>query len=556
MMHDDRSLSPSISAAFRSIVGNPIFRSIVGERGFSSIGCNRVFSSVRSGLSIAAGDANPDSAPLGAACSFADLYFGNRRYFMTVSLLAELKKRCAVPLTIDRPLLTELKTRDSMLRAMTKPLPAELKTIRRVVRRVVPALLFVWLTSAAATAQELAPSKTFTEEIQAQREKETASAKAWDEARRTRSEKFGKLPDDVPPELKLKFDQAFEAYRASIIKLNRVYLSHQVAFEPTGDVRRLYEFSDALDLGQRQLAQWRSTIADIFAVELADKYFLRELMLDMIVRDASKELYDGLLPLARALWDHGDPDVELIEQIGKVAYAENDYDLAEKAWQRLKEKQELKPIDAYLLKTLPEQKLRWAAEQAARQADAQRDDNPRVTLLTNKGRFTVELFENEAPQAVANFIHLVEKRFYDKKTFFRVVDRFGAQTGCERGDGTGDAGYRIRGEMDTPNHRCVFRGSLVLLAATNDKTGELDRDSGSSQFAVSSLPQPGMDGRQTVFGRVIEGLQVLGTLERIDLSKEEERKNKSKSPDILVEARVVRKRDHAYQPEPVAGRLR
>ncbi len=178
-----------------------------------------------------------------------------------------------------------------------------------------------------ADAQEPKTDKTFTDEIKAQREKEKASAKAWDDARRTRSENFGKLPDDVPAELKLKYDQAFDAYRSSIIKLNRIYLSHQVAFDTTGDIRRLYEYSDAFDVGQRQLAEWRSSIADVFAAELADKYFIRELILDMIDRDYSKELYDGLLPLANAMWEHGgELDKDTLTQIGKIAFAENDYD--------------------------------------------------------------------------------------------------------------------------------------------------------------------------------------------------------------------------------------
>ena len=80
-------------------------------------------------------------------------------------------------------------------------------------------------------------------------------------------------------------------------------------------------------------------------------------------------------------------------------------------------------------------------------------------------------------------------------------------------------------------------------------------DSGSSQFLISMLSQPIFDGQMTVFGRVIEGLPVLGTFQRIDLTDEKERKDKSKKPDMIVEAKVLRKRNHPYIPEIVNGRL-
>jgi cyclophilin family peptidyl-prolyl cis-trans isomerase len=399
--------------------------------------------------------------------------------------------------------------------------------------------------------------KTFTDEIRAMREQELQSARMLDEVRRSRSENFGKIPEDVPEPLKTEYSSALDTYRVSVGRLNRLFLEHNLSRDSTDDIRRLYAFSDALDSGQKSLVDWRTKIAEVFSSSLADKFFMRELILDMLEREFEKERFDGMLPIVSALWIH-EPDLNetVLSQMAAVAVAENDLALAEAVLRRLETKKTLKRTEAFWLRSMPDLKERFRKEESARRADATRDDNPRVALMTNKGRLTVELFENEAPQAVASFIHLVEKRFYDRKTFFRVVEGFGAQTGCDRGDGTGDAGYQIRGEMDLPDHRCVFRGSLVLLSATDETTGQIDRDSGSSQFAIAAMPQLSLDGKQTVFGRVVEGLHVLGSLKRIDLTKEEERKNKKNIPDILVEARVIRKREHPYLPEPVSGQLR
>ena len=77
----------------------------------------------------------------------------------------------------------------------------------------------------------------------------------------------------------------------------------------------------------------------------------------------------------------------------------------------------------------------------------------------------MELFENEAPQSVANFIHLVENKFYDGLKFHRVLPNFMAQGGCPKGDGTGGPGWKIFCECHQENHRKHFRGRLSMAHA-------------------------------------------------------------------------------------------
>ena len=143
------------------------------------------------------------------------------------------------------------------------------------------------------------------------------------------------------------------------------------------------------------------------------------------------------------------------------------------------------------------------------------------------------------PGTVGNFISLVERAFYDDLTFHRVLPGFMAQGGCPVGDGSGDPGYKIYCELDKDNYRKHFRGSLSMAHA--------GRDTGGSQFFLTFLPTPFLNGKHTVFGRVIEGLDVLAKIQRRDPSSTEP----LPEPDRIIKAVVVRKRDHEYAPKKV-----
>jgi len=180
------------------------------------------------------------------------------------------------------------------------------------------------------------------------------------------------------------------------------------------------------------------------------------------------------------------------------------------------------------------------AEMAKRAAEAEADDLPRVQLETTKGTIVVELFENEAANTVANFISLVEQHFYDGTPFHRVIPQFMAQGGDPTGTGTGGPGYAIACECGLPGARKHFLGSLSMAHA--------GKDTGGSQFFLTFRPTEHLDGRHTVFGRVIEGFDVLPKLQRT------EGERAGGQPDRIVKAEVVRKRDHAYEPEKLPSR--
>jgi cyclophilin family peptidyl-prolyl cis-trans isomerase len=163
---------------------------------------------------------------------------------------------------------------------------------------------------------------------------------------------------------------------------------------------------------------------------------------------------------------------------------------------------------------------------------------PRVKLQTTKGDIVIELFENEAPDTVGNFISLVEDGFYNDLSFHRVLKNFMAQGGDPKGDGTGGPGYNIYCECYKPDYRRHFQGSLSMAHA--------GRDTGGSQFFLTFRQTPHLNGRHTCFGRVIEGMDVLSRLQRVNPEMPGD-----ETPDKIVKAEVVRKRDHAYAPRKV-----
>ena len=224
---------------------------------------------------------------------------------------------------------------------------------------------------------------------------------------------------------------------------------------------------------------------------------------------------------------------------GVVAFCTNDFEHAEQYLRVAQGKGELSSLGSGFVEIVAEYKKLWEEESRTRESEAAADDLPRVTLQTSRGEITIELFENEAPQTVGNFISLVEQGFYDNLTFHRVLKNFMAQGGCPDGTGEGGPGYKIFCECHKPETRKHFRGSLSMAHA--------GQDTGGSQFFLTFVPTAHLNGRHTVFGRVIEGFEVLAKFYRIDPQSF----SAQPPPDRILSATVTRKRDHAYTPSKV-----
>lgn len=175
---------------------------------------------------------------------------------------------------------------------------------------------------------------------------------------------------------------------------------------------------------------------------------------------------------------------------------------------------------------LPMYKELWAKEQAARAEDAKKE-LPRVRLKTNKGDIVLELFQDEAPNAVGNFLTLVDQKFYTDVPFHRVLPYFMAQGGDPTGTGRGGPGYTIPCECRQDNARMHFRGSISMAHA--------GPDTGGSQFFLTFVPTFFLNQRHTVFGRVVEGMEILSDIQRINPEDEVQ-----PAPDKIIEATIER----------------
>lgn len=128
----------------------------------------------------------------------------------------------------------------------------------------------------------------------------------------------------------------------------------------------------------------------------------------------------------------------------------------------------------------------------------------RAIMETEKGTITIELFDKDAPNTVANFVKLSQEGFYDGLNFHRVISNFMIQGGCPKGTGTGGPGYTIKCEINDNKH---LAGSLSMAHA--------GRDTGGSQFFICHSPQTHLDGVHTVFGKT-EDMDVVNAIAQGD----------------------------------------
>lgn len=134
-----------------------------------------------------------------------------------------------------------------------------------------------------------------------------------------------------------------------------------------------------------------------------------------------------------------------------------------------------------------------------------------ATIKTNKGDIRLELFDDKTPKTVANFEKLSGDGFYNGLTFHRVIADFMVQTGCPLGTGTGDAGYKFEDEFhDDLKHDCP--GVLSMANAGPNTNG--------SQFFITHVATPWLDGKHSVFGKVLEGQDIVDAIQQGDKMEE------------------------------------
>src|SRR5438309_3137595 len=129
-----------------------------------------------------------------------------------------------------------------------------------------------------------------------------------------------------------------------------------------------------------------------------------------------------------------------------------------------------------------------------------------ATINTSQGTITLELFDEDAPETVANFRKLASEHFYDGIIFHRVIPDFMIQGGCPQGTGTGGPGYTFKDEI---NEHKIVRGALAMANAGPNTNG-------SQFFIVTTESAPWLDGKHTVFGRVSDGMDAVDAIESVE----------------------------------------
>lgn len=147
---------------------------------------------------------------------------------------------------------------------------------------------------------------------------------------------------------------------------------------------------------------------------------------------------------------------------------------------------------------------KWATPPAM-QIDAKK--NYLVTMETNKGTIEIQLFPQYAPKTVNNFVFLIREGFYDGVVFHRVISNFVIQGGDPTGTGTGGPGYRFEDEFKGN----PLRHETGCLSMANAGPG-----TNGSQFFITHSPQPHLDNRHTVFGKVTKGIDVVNAIRQGD----------------------------------------
>ena len=133
-------------------------------------------------------------------------------------------------------------------------------------------------------------------------------------------------------------------------------------------------------------------------------------------------------------------------------------------------------------------------------------------IATNKGRIDIELFPGETPKTVNNFVFLAREGFYDGVIFHRVIKDFMIQGGDPTGTGTGGPGYKFEDEI-APS--LVFDSPGILAMANSGP------NTNGSQFFITTVPTPHLNGRHTIFGRVVEGMDVVDTIASVPAQRQD-----------------------------------
>jgi len=328
----------------------------------------------------------------------------------------------------------------------------------------------------------------------------------------TEQNKESEQNQNAEPETIESLKKSFESIREMLVLKQAQYS----ATTDTDEKTKLYsEFLLELDKANQQVAKIQKLALEKLKADPADESVLKTLI-GLLVNHAQQD-------------SSGDKALLLGDALIKAGVDTKYYDIA---------------LNAPRLSLFGKEVIQ---EIVVRDKEFRADDLPRVKISTTKGDFVVELFENEAPDTVGNFVSLIESGFYTNSPFHRVMEGFMAQGG-QAAEGKEDIDYTIYCECDKLEARKHYPGCLSMAKTPMPNTG-------SSEFFILFSRRPGLDNQHTVFGRVIEGLDVYTQLSvnvQTDPVRRVEVPIEGAETDKILSMEVMRKRPHEYKPNKVS----
>ncbi|MDA7979658.1 MAG: peptidylprolyl isomerase [Pirellulales bacterium] len=344
-----------------------------------------------------------------------------------------------------------------------------------------------------------------------------------------------------------EFDALFAQWRTKLDAMRKLQVDYKQS-RPEDRPAMEQQFDQLLGEAKEMSVQLQALIEAAYRENPEDQEkakFLESLAFLLFKEDKFEES----LRLWNVLLDRStDRRGQHLDYAGQCQYLLNDYSTAQKTLEDAeKELAGRRPLSAEaqsMRANLDLDRQAWEAELAAQKADEKPSGDalelPRVQLETSTGMVVIELFENEAPNTVANFITLVRKGFYDGLEFYRVVEGESALVGDPTNSGNGGAGYEIPFEASEEPYRKHFRGSVSMARQA------ISKETASSQFFITFRRDNArqLDGEYTVFGRVVEGMDTVTKFARPDARSED---GTISEPDRIIKATVLNARDHEYK---------
>ena len=331
-----------------------------------------------------------------------------------------------------------------------------------------------------------------------------------------------------------EFDQAIKPWR-QLARHMQELRTRFLASNPENRKAVREEYGQVLEDSETVLRELVPVLKKAYAANPTDSE-LTELMVTLALLYFDGDKFEGSLDLAETLIASGFPRPEIYNIAGQSAHEMDQLDVAEKYLRMGLDKNALNPVGRQLLEDLPQRRAVVEGEMARRAADEAKGDLPRMRLHTTRGDIVLELFEDDEPNTVSSYLGLVADGSFDGLAFHRVISGFGAMSGSPNSDGQGGPGYETLFENDAEHARPHLRGYVSMVPLSKRTNG--------SQFFITLRPMSakGLDGKQTVFGRVIEGMDVVARLRRYDVQEP----NSLFDPDRILEATIIRRRGHRY----------